>query len=324
MKHITIAQRYEIFFMKEQGIPQNKIAIKVDKNKSVISRELRRNCDGRSGKYFPELAQRKYEQRMHLKPKHIYFTQQVKELVEHGIQEDLSPEQIVGLAKKQALPCVSHERIYQHIWNDKKNSGKLYQHLRTEGKRYRKRGNKKDRRGIIPNRIDIDQRPAIVDEKQRFGDLEIDTVIGKNHQGALVTINDRKTGLVKIKKVARKEADIVAKATIDALLPYRKMLYTITADNGKEFSFHQKICSELKINFYFAKPYHSWERGANENLNGLIRQYFPKKTDFANITDKQVQYVEDKLNSRPRKRFNFLSPKQFFNQINLTKVAFVT
>lgn len=322
MGHITKEQRYAISVLKEQGKSQKEIAKLIGKDKSVISRELSRNSDQRNAKYCHQLAQRKYQKRMKEKPKHIGFTEEVKALVEQGIRDDLSPQQIKGIAEKENINCVSHERIYQHIWADKKKGGVLHEHLRTKGKRYRKRGNKKDRRGIIPNRIDIDQRPAIVEEKQRFGDLEIDTVIGKDHLGALVTINDRRTGLVKIKKVASKEAEPVAKAAVELMSPYEDLLHTITADNGKEFALHKKISNELKISFYFAKPYHSWERGANENLNGLIRQYFPKKTVFATITDEQVQWVENKLNNRPRKRFDYSTPIQIFEQ--LTKVAFVT
>lgn len=322
MKHLTVEQRYTISVLKEQGASQKEIAKMIKKDKSVVSRELSRNCDQRSGTYNYELAQRKYRQRIEQKPQHIRFTQEVKAYVEKNLREDLSPEQIVGIAIKEEKLCVSHECIYQHIWADKKQGGKLYEHLRTQGKRYRKRGSKKDRRGIIPNRVDIDQRPSVVEEKKRFGDFEIDTVIGKNHKGALVTVNDRKTGLVKIKKVVSKEAEVVAKAAIETMTPYKKLLHTITADNGKEFSMHEKISQQLEINFYFAKPYHSWERGANENTNGLIRQYFPKQTDFASITDEQVQWVEDKLNNRPRKRLNFLTPNQIFKQIE--KVAFTT
>ena len=322
MAHITERQRYTISALLQKGKSQQEIADTINKNKSVVSRELTRNSDKRSGKYNCDLAQRKYKQRMESKPKHIRFTKPIQEYVESKLEDDLSPEQIAGVAKKEGKQCVSHECIYQHIWKDKKQGGTLHQHLRTEGKRYRKRGNKKDRRGIIPNRIDIDQRPAIVNTKERFGDLEVDTVIGQNHQGALVTINDRKTGMVKIKKVETKEAHLVANAIVEKMTPFKELLHTMTADNGKEFALHQQISKDLDIDFFFAKPYHSWERGANENLNGLIRQYFPKKTDFNTITDEQVQWAEDKLNNRPRKRFQFQSPLEVFNQT--VKVAFVT
>ena len=322
MKHLTAEQRYVIAALLQAGKKKNEIAKVIHKDKSTVSREIKRNGDERSCEYRADLASRKCQKRHVEKRKHIRFTEEVKTFVEQQLREDLSPEQIVGLANNNKQEKVSHERIYQHIWQDKKQGGKLYTHLRNEGKRYRKRGSKKDRRGIIPNRVDIDQRPAIVEEKQRFGDFEIDTLIGSHHKEALVTINDRKTGIVKIKKVASKEAEVVANAAIEVMMPYKQLLHTITADNGKEFALHEKISQELKINFYFAKPYHSWERGANENLNGLIRQYFPKKTDFATITDEQVQWVEDKLNNRPRKRHGFLTPIQLFNQTE--KVAFMT
>jgi len=325
MKHLTVQQRYAISLLLQQGKTQKEIAQIIGKHKSTVSREIARNQDKRSGKYNYELAERKYRQRIREKPKKIHFTQAVKDFVESQLKEDLSPEQIVGVAKKEGIACVSHERIYQHVWEDKKKGGRLYMHLRTQGKRYRKRGQKKDQRGIIPNRVDIDKRPKIVEEKIRVGDFEVDTIIGKNHQGALVTINDRKTGLVKIRKVNSKNAEQVAQAVIDALTPYKPFLHTITSDNGKEFALHAKISQHLGVEFFFAKPYHSWQRGANENLNGLIRQYFPKKTDFSTITDHQVQMVEEKLNNRPRKRFNFESPLYMFNLLtNSSKVAFVT
>jgi IS30 family transposase len=325
MKHLTAEQRYAISLLLQQGKTQKEIAQIIGKHKSTVSREIARNQDKRSGKYNYELAERKYRQRIREKPKKIHFTQAVKDFVESQLKEDLSPEQIVGVAKKEGIACVSHERIYQHVWEDKKKGGRLYMHLRTQGKRYRKRGQKKDQRGIIPNRVDIDKRPKIVEEKTRVGDFEVDTIIGKNHQGALVTINDRKTGLVKIRKVNSKNAEQVAQAVIDALTPYKPFLHTITSDNGKEFALHAKISQHLGVEFFFAKPYHSWQRGANENLNGLIRQYFPKKTDFSTITDHQVQMVEEKLNNRPRKRFNFESPLYMFNLLtNSSKVAFVT
>lgn len=272
MAHITESQRYTICVMKQQGYNQSSISETIGKDKSVISRELRRNSDKRSGKYDHDLAQRKYAKRIKGKHKKIRFTNEVKTFVESHLRNDLSPEQIVGIAKNANQPCVSHERIYQHIWQDKKEDGKLYEHLRCTGKRYRKRGSKKDKRGIITGRVDISQRPAIVEKKKRIGDLEIDTIIGKNHRGAIVTINDRKTGMLKMKKVLHKEAGEVAKVTTDLLTQWKPILHTITADNGEEFANHAQIAEALNIQFFFAKPYHSWERGANKNLNGLIRQ----------------------------------------------------
>jgi transposase, IS30 family len=325
MKHLTEGQRYTIEVMKNQGYSQSKIAEAIGKNKSVVSREISRNCDKRSGTYTANLAQRKCADRHIAKSKKIHFTPLVQSRVEELIKDDYSPEQIVGICKLKGEKCVSTERIYQHIWSDKRKKGTLYLHLRTQGKRYRKRGSSKDRRGIIKNRIDIDQRPPIVEQRERLGDLEIDTIIGKNHQGAIVTINDRASGMLKMKKLESKDAEQLAIETIALLQEWRPFLHTITSDNGKEFAAHQTISEALGVTFYFAHPYHSWERGSNENLNGLVRQYIPKKTDFSTITDEFVKEVETKLNNRPRKRHNFETPNEVFNNLIInTKVAFIT
>ena len=193
---------------------------------------------------------------------------------------------------------VSHETIYRWIWDDKRKKGTLYQSLRRKGKKYNKRGNTHAGRGCIPNRIDIEERPSIVDLKQRFGDLEIDTVIGSNHKGALVTINDRLTSKVWIRKLSGKDAAPLALKTIEALQPIKDLIHTITADNGKEFAKHQEIAKELQISFYFCKPYHLEEYEANENPNGLFKQYIPKGLDFIGITDEFVSWGENKQNNR--------------------------
>ncbi len=325
MKHLTLEQRYTISVMKKQNYKQIEIALVIEKDKSIVSRELKRNCDKRNGIYNSDLAQRKYEQRQKDKPKHIKFTREVESFAEELLCQDYSPEQIVGRAKLYKVNCVSHERLYQHVWEDKKQGGKLHLHLRRKGRKYRKRGVTKDTRGIIRDRIDISQRPVVVDQKQRLGDLEIDTVIGKNHKGALLTINDRVSSMVWITKLNGKNAEELAQKAIESLTPYKELLHTITADNGKEFAEHKTISQSLGIDFYFARPYHSWERGANENTNGLIRQYFTKGSSFESITDKDVANVQEILNNRPRKKLNFFTPTEYF-YINLLnqKVAFVT
>jgi transposase, IS30 family len=320
MSHLTSEQRYTIGVLLEQNFKKSEIAILICKDKSVITRELKRNCDLRSGKYNYQLAQRKYENRQKVKPKKIMFTFEIKQTIHNFLLLGLSPEQIVGKCFKTGLDCVSIERIYQYIWKDKKDKGNLYLSLRTTGKRYRKRGNKKDSRGIIANRKSIEDRPKIVELKERFGDLEIDTIIGKNHKGAIVTINDRATGILRMKKIKSKESELVKQATIELLHNWKPFLNTITSDNGKEFAQHQEISSVLEIDFYFANPYSPWERGANENLNGLIRQYIPKSSSFDELTDEEIIEIQEKLNNRPRKRFNFETPNYMFNQ----KVAFVT
>ena len=182
----------------------------------------------------------------------------------------------------------------------------------AKGRKYAKRGSEYKRRGQIVDRVDIDQSPNEVATKKRFGDLEGDTIIGKNHKGAIATFNDRKTGMLWMKKLSGKEADPLAAAAVELLLGVKPLLHTMTLDNGKEFAKHALIAHELEIDIYFAHPYHSWERGANENTNGLIRQYFPKGTNFDEITEEQVAKVQTILNNRPRKRLGYKTPLEAF------------
>ena len=325
MSHITESQRYTIARLYSKGAAQTYIAKIINKDKSVVCREIRRNKDKRSGIYNSDLAQRKYEKRIKEKPKKKRFDQATEKRVKGLIRNELSPEQVVGYCKKNNIFCVSHERIYQYIWRDKKLGGTLYKHLRRQGRKYRKRGNKKDNRGMIKNRKGIEERPGIVDKKQRFGDLEIDTIIGKNHKGAIVTVNDRVSGYLWMGKVNKRTARNISRVTYGLLKEFKGVIKTITSDNGKEFAMHEKIAELLNINFYFAKPHHPWQRGANENLNGLIRQYIPKKTDFDTISHAFVKHVQNKINDRPRKRFNYENSTFMKNKLLTNKkVAFVT
>lgn len=326
MSHLNLEQRYTIATLHKEGLSQSSIALKIGKDKSVICRELKRNCDKRDQSYKANLAQKKCDERHKKKVKKIYFTSDVKTYVDKFIKEDFSPDQIAGFARMSTTPCVSYERIYQYIWADKKQGGLLYKHLRCMGKKYTGRGSTNNKRGQIIGRVDIDEMPKIVEEKQRFGDFETGLIIGKNHNQAIFTANDRATGLLSMGKVKSKEAKGIGQVAIDILGEFTHILHTITSDNGKEFANHTAIAKALKIDYYFARPYHSWERGANENLNGLIRQYFLKGSDFTKITDLQIKYVEDKLNNRPRKRFGYLTPNQVYltTLYNKGKVAFMT
>ncbi len=320
MSHLTDEQRYTIQSLLGLGFNYSQIADTIGKHKSVISREVVRNCDLRSSTYSAKLAIKKCKERHKKKTKHQRFTPDVLTYVKSQIEKNISPEQIIGRAKMEGIECVSHESIYQYIWLDKKKGGKLFEHLRSKGKKYRRRSSAKDSRGLIKNATSIDERPTIVEEKIRPGDMEVDLVMGANHKSAIVTMNDRYLGIVKIVKVSSKEANEVKEAIINALTPWKSFIKTITSDNGKEFACHEEISKALNVQYYFAHPYCSWERGANENLNGLIRQYFPKKTDFSKITDEKIKIVEENLNNRPRKRFNFATPNEIFNQ----NVAFMT
>ena len=277
MTHLTLEQRCKIEAFHGQKFSITQIAALLGKNKSVISREISRNCDERNGAYKAGLAQRKMEKRHQEKSKKIHFTEEIRMRVVTFLKDDFSPEQIVGICKKKGLACVSAEHLYQFIWHDKKQGGKLYTHLRTKGKRYAKRANLKGRRGIIKERIGIENRPEIVNEKERIGDFEVDLVIGKDHKGALLTINDSATGVLKMAIISTKESHKVADKIIELLEIWLPYLHTITSDNGKEFAAHKRIAEALSIDYFFANPYSSWERGAN--VRRSTHEYQIKKTD---------------------------------------------
>lgn len=312
-KHLTQDQRYTINVLLQRGESKTAIATVVGVHKSTISRELKRNSDGRSNQYKNELAHRKYKRRMNQRPHSTIFTEEMKSKVRYLItRKQYSPEQIVGRCSLEGMPMVSHETIYRWIYDCKRHGDmEMANNLRRRCRKYSKRANRTKSRGIIPNRRDISERPEVVDRKVRFGDLEIDTIVGKNHKGAIMTINDRCTCLVWLRKLQSKEAAPLAKKASNALEPYKNVLHTITSDNGKEFALHQDIADNLDIDFFFAKPYHSWERGANENCNGLIRQYIPKGVSFEDISARYVRMVQDRLNNRPRKKLGFLTPIEY-------------
>ena len=244
-------QRYQISALKKAGHLNKEIALIVGTSESTISREFTRNT-GKRG-YRPKQAQIKADKRKLQAAKSIKMTPEAVGLIESLLYFDLSPEQASGVLAQKHNIYISHARIYQPIWADKRNGGDLYSHLR-HGKKRRKKYASKDKRGQISNRVSIEERPEIVEEKTRLGDWEIDTVIGKNHKGALVTIVDRKSKFTLIKKVESKHAEGVTTATVDLLKPYKDKVETITADNGKEFARHETMSKELDTQVYFAPP----------------------------------------------------------------------
>lgn len=207
---------------------------------------------------------------------------------------------------------ISHESIYQYIYDNKRHGGKLYIFLRHKNKSYHKRGREYNTRGLLKNRVSIEDRSKIVERKSRVGDWEIDTIIGANHKGAIVTIVDRASKFTVIKRTPTKHADTVTMTILDLMLPIKQLTHTITSDNGKEFAFHEQISKALDTKFYFANPYHSWERGLNEHTNGLIREYIPKQTDFSTLDESFIVEVQNKLNNRPRKSLNYQTPAEVF------------
>jgi len=314
--HLTSHQRCQFESLKERGDSINFIAGVLRVHRSTLYRELRRNrsqiryesreADSKS------IIRRQMANRQKTKMK-----QGLCEIIEEKLKQQWSPEQISGWLKKQGhkqIP-VSHETIYQYVWKDKKHGGILYKNLRHNGKNYVKRSTSIGGRGCIPHRRDIDERPSIVERKERLGDWELDTIIGKGHKGALVSMVERRTRLTKIAFVKHKTADQVTEAIFHTLYSLKAFVHTLTSDNGKEFSFHEDLSLELKADFFFAKPYHAWERGLNEHTNGLIRQYFPKNMKFNQISLEALERVEYLLNNRPRKVLNFATPLEVFDQL---------
>ena len=315
-KQLAIEQRYQIYAFRKARMGLKGIAKEIGCSESTVSRELRRN-KGKCG-YRPDQAQKRAGDLKKTARKKIKLTPELKAQIAALIQEDWSPEQVSGYLKKKNIANISHESIYQLIAKDKLSGGLLYKHLRCHNKKYKKRYGSNDQRGIIPNRKSIDDRPKIVSEKSRIGDWEGDTVIGKNHKGALVTLVERKTKFTLVAYVANKTADNVTEAMIALLAPHIEKVYTITVDNGKEFAYHEQVTQKLNSQVYFAHPYHSWERGLNENTNGLIRQYVPKKSEINTATKNQLGMIMSKLNFRPRKSLNFDSPADlFYNSVKV-------
>lgn len=309
---LTQEQRYQIYALKKMGHDQSQIAKCLGVHKSTISREFGRN-QGQRG-YRPKQAH-EIVLRRRAKKAQKRITPETWAQVEEKLRLDWSPEQISRWLKKYALDPVSHESIYQYVYADKRAGGDLHKHLRCQ-KKYRKRHGGKDRRGKIPNRVSIEQRPEIVDLRERIGDWEADTIIGAGQKGAIVTLVERKSRFTMMDKVERRTADATEEAIVRMLLPHIFQVRTITFDNGKEFAYHEKVAQQLQADMYFAHPYASWERGTNENTNGLIRQYLPKGSDFSSITADQLSFIIERLNHRPRKCLDFLTPAMVFSLLD--------
>jgi len=309
---LTQGQRYQIEALFKAKLNQTEMAEILGVHKSTISRELKRNKGLRG--YRSKQAQRLADGRQanKVQPR---ISSSTWTLIEHCLREDWSPEQVSGWLKVEKGLLVSHEWIYLHIYDDKYHGGDLHRHLRCQKMRKKRYGGY-DRRGQIKNRVSIDERPEIVDERSRIGDWEVDTVIGRPGGVVLVTLAERKSRLSLIALAANKTAQAVRAALLRLLRPIVDQVHTLTYDNGKEFAYHESISEALNAPGFFAHPYHSWERGLNENTNGLIRQYLPKKMDFQPLVQADIQGIMKKLNNRPRKCLGFKTPNQVFFGIN--------
>jgi transposase, IS30 family len=317
-KQLDLKRRHKIKALLQAGHSQTKIAEIIGVHKSTISRELSRNVPARgryANEYRPEAAQEKTNRRHRTKRKHIRFTEDLKQdAVQWLATEKLSPELISGRWSVQGVDGVSHEAIYQWIWRGKRRkdpaTATLYKHLK-HGRRRRKRGNYNDSRGILTERVSIEERPKVVDERTRLGDLEIDLMVGKAHKSALLVITDRATLLTRLKKITSRHADLTEQAIEQSLARIPKaFIKTLTVDNDKAFANHISLAKTLDADVYFTRPYTSQDKGTVENRIGVIRQFFPKGTDLRDVSGQCIKTVERHLNNRPIRKFDYLSPIQ--------------
>ena len=327
---LSLVQRYQIQAFLKAGMRQKNIAQEIGVHPSTISRELGRNTAKRgktAGEYVADNAQRRTEQRHHSKPKVVKFSTQMKEQAVRWLSvEKWSPEIISVEGHKTGKCPMSIESLYQWIWQCKHGNKmvdtpykKIYAHLK-HGKRRRKRGNRKDSRGIIHNRVSIEKRPKIVQKRSRPGDIEVDFMLGKNHKGALLVMTDRATLHTSLQKLEHRQSNEVSKAIIKKLKKVDYPMHTMTFDNDKGFADHMKVSDALNVNTYFTRPYTSQDKGTVENRIGQLRRFFPKKTDISAVTDQQVKQVEQLLNDRPVRKFNYKTPKQVLQG----KIALIT
>ena len=309
---LTNVERYLISGLKKLGHNQAEIARFLERDPSTISRELKRNSrlDGRAYTYWPNKAIEMTNGRRRRSRRKRQFSEQDFEKVIALLHHDWSPEQIAGALKLGGQLSISHETIYQYIWRDKGNGGTLYRHLRQSSKRRRKRHNTYDSRGRLAGKRMINERPPAVESRRIRGHWEIDTVMGGGNNHCIVTMVERKTGYVLIGKLKCRTKEETNKRIIHLIRKHNLRFTTITADNGTEFHAYPVVEKQTGVKFYFAYPYHSWERGTNENTNGLIRQYLPKRTSMAHITQYDCNAIARTLNTRPRKRFGFKTPEE--------------
>ncbi len=310
--HLTHEESCQIYALRKSGLSDPAIARQLGRDRTTIWREVRRNSGGRG--YRHKQAHGKASARRSAAssvPRKM--TPELWRTVEDRLVEGWSPEQIAGRLRTQGVTMAGRQWIYRHVRADREAGGTLYRCLRRRGKKPNWKGGRHAGRGHIPGRVDISERPAVVDAKERVGDWEVDTIIGKGHSGAVVSLVDRASKYTLLERVGRKTAASVGTALLSMLLPLCALVHTITADNGKEFAGHAWVGKALGAGFFFATPYHSWERGLNEHTNGLVREYFPKGTDFRQITNTQVKAVQDRLNARPGKVLGYRTPAEVFH-----------
>jgi IS30 family transposase len=319
---MTEPERYHLYTMRKQNKPFREIAKGMGRSHTTLSREETRNT-GQKGYHYQQ-AQQKAGQRHKAKPKAVKLTESVIAYIHEKLQAWWSPEQICGRLRLEQGVSLSPETIYRLVLKDQQQGGQLYRHLRHQAKPYRKRYGRKEYRGCIPGRVDIAERPTVVDTRARVGDWEADLVIGRGHQGAIVTLAERRSRLYLALPIVRKTADLTTRAITSLLAAFKDWTHTITYDNGREFNGHVTIAKALDCQGFFARPYHSWERGLNENSNGLLRQYFPKTMPLDKVSTEAVTAAVAAMNHRPRKCLGFHTPWEVFTQLTQSNMQVKT
>jgi len=310
-RQITFAERYTLGLLRRRGESAAAIARVLGRHRSTIGREVRRNRAASDGTYRPPLADWYARGRRSRARRNRRFSAAELQRVRALLEQQWSPEQVAGWLRRQGLPWISHETIYRYIWADKRQGGQLYTHLRGARKQRRKRYGRYDSRGRVAGKRPITARPAVVERRTQVGHWETDTVLGPG-RACILSLVERKTGYVVLGQLrARTTAEVNRRAT-QLIRAQRHPVHTITADNGTEFHDYPAIERATGTRFYFATPHHAWERGTNENTNGLLRQYLPKRRSMASLTQDDCDRIAGTLNRRPRKRLGYRTPEECY------------
>ena len=310
---LTPGERYMLAALRRQGLNKSQIARALGRHRSTVCREVRRNSTRADGHYRAFTAQERTNGRRSRSRRNLHFSAEDFALVDELLCRQWSPEQAAGYLRRTGRLAISHETIYRHVWGDKNDGGTLHTHLRGARKRRRKRYGAYDSRGRLAGKRLISERPAEVETRSRVGHWEADTVAGSGSKDCVLTLVERKTGLVLVGKLKDRRAESLSRRAV-SLIRRAGRVETVTADNGTEFHGYGRVERLTGAAFYFARPYHSWERGSNENANGLLRQYLPKGMSMAGLSQQQCNAIARKLNTRPRKRLGFRTPMECFDE----------
>jgi IS30 family transposase len=313
-RQLTPEERYMLAALRRQGLNQSEIARSLGRHRSTVCREVRRNSTRADGRYRAATAQERTNGRRSRSRRNRHFTAEDFDLIDGLLCRQWSPEQVAGWLRREGRLSISHETIYRHVWRDKQAGGTLHTHLRGARKRRRKRYGAYDSRGRLAGKRLISERPEEVESREVVGHWEADTVVGAGSRDCVLTLVERKTGLILIGKLPDRTKESFSRRAVHLIRSHAGRVETVTADNGTEMHGYERIERLTGAVFYFARPYHSWERGSNENANGLLRQYLPKGMSMAGLTQHECNAIARKLNTRPRKRLGFRTPLECFNE----------